>query len=283
MRIENVDENGNHSGLAEKKLLLEQENLRNSTYWRGSRTGFTRPTLASLRANSFPPPPNPNPNEPQQPRLGSNHPLATNSTTTRSRSDSSSSSSSSDETLVDPSSTLLSPPTSSNTQQQPPWTQREVDEFLLSRTLKPTDVRPPEELVRQLRGNLGKFSEILWILRPLIYVLTLRRFTVRSYKPWLISFLMEWFSRYLFKKSVTLQNGAGNLGSGSMISALVLAMVGNNRILNFFARRVLGIGSESGKVLLKPISEVDENEFSKRDRAFWWYLIRGPAWYGYTR
>jgi len=226
-----------------------------------------------LRASSIPP--LPTTEDPNRIRLGSNHPL----TNGRSRSSSISEGSSSDETLVDPSS--INPfGLSSSISQQPPWTQREVDDFLLSRTLKPTDVRPPEELVRTLRGNLGKLSEGLWILRPLIYVLALRRYTTRSYKPWLLSFLIELLSRYLFKKSQTLVSKGGEVG-GSMMTTLLLAMMGNNPILNFLFR-IFGIGRNT-KVVLKPVSEVDGNEMNKRVRAFWWYAIRGPAWYGHTR
>lgn len=118
-------------------------------YWRGARTGYTRPTLASLRAHSQP---GSQKAGTASPRSGSHptsrppHPLARARSATRSVSGSDS-----DETLVEP------------------WTEKEVTDYLLSRTLTPTDVRRPEELVRPTKGGVGKLAEILWILRPLLY------------------------------------------------------------------------------------------------------------------
>ena len=42
-------------------------------------------------------------------------------------------------------------------------------------------------------------------------------------------------------------------------------------------------GSSARSALSKPVSAVEADERSARDRSFWWYLVRGPVWYGYTR
>lgn len=110
--------------------------------WRGTRTGLTRPTLASIHAKA-------NTSElPQRPHPRKRHPL-----THRSEAGSShdTSGSESDETLVDS------------------FTDKDVNDYLLSRTLAPNDVKRPEELVRHLKSGLGYSAEVLWILRPLLY------------------------------------------------------------------------------------------------------------------
>ena len=49
------------------------------------------------------------------------------------------------------------------------WTDAQVNNFLLSRTLAPTDVLKPSELVRPVMGNVGRTAELIWILRPVFY------------------------------------------------------------------------------------------------------------------
>lgn len=124
--------------------------------WTGLRTGYTRPTLQSLRAKSqqgsLTPP------LPSSTRRHPRHPLASAASDPSRRllshptsSVDSASGSDSDETLVDS------------------WTEKQVNEYLLSRTLTPTDVKKPEDLVRPLRNAMGQAAELVWILRPLLY------------------------------------------------------------------------------------------------------------------
>ena len=81
-------------------------------------------------------------------------------------------------------------------------------EYLVSRAIKELS---PEEMVRPLKGILNskkshgtgwqKYSEYIFILRPLLYsnhwklinaiVMTLRRYGLKSWKPWLISLGLE--------------------------------------------------------------------------------------------
>jgi peroxin-16 len=137
---------------------LSLEGQTHEEVWRGTRTGYTRPTLSSIRSRSQPSggiPPNSGANS-----VRTKHPLASSqrlnaSTTSNSglanESSASNSESDSDETLVDS------------------WTEKDVNDYLLSRTLTPNDVRQPQDLVRSLRGSMGYTAEMIWILRPLLY------------------------------------------------------------------------------------------------------------------
>lgn len=126
--------------------------------WRGTRTGYTRPTLSSIRSKSQS---SGIPTVPKITAARTQHPLAsslqldasTSSNPAQSMASSAfdSDSSDSDETLVDS------------------FTEKDVNDYLLSRTLTPNDVRQPQDLVRPLRGRMGKVAELIWILRPLLY------------------------------------------------------------------------------------------------------------------
>lgn len=76
-----------------------------------------------------------------------------------------------------------------------------VSSYLISKVLTADDVKPPKSLLRRTVGK-GQFAEILYILRPLIYVLALRRWSHKknSWAPWLIGFGMEFGCRQLAKK-----------------------------------------------------------------------------------
>jgi peroxin-16 len=132
---------------------LTSDELTQQEVWRGTRTGYTRPTLSSLRLRSNPPSETGNTLEPNGIRtkhpLASSQQLSTNSN--QGGSASSASDSDTDETLVDS------------------WTEKDVNDYLLSRTLTPNDVRQPQELVRPLKKGMGYAAELIWILRPLLY------------------------------------------------------------------------------------------------------------------
>ncbi|KAJ2784731.1 hypothetical protein H4R18_000946 [Coemansia javaensis] len=60
----------------------------------------------------------------------------------------------------------------------------------------PEAVAPPLALVRPYRA-LGLAGELLFILRPLAYVLGVRRFGLRDWRPWVLSLLIELASRHM--------------------------------------------------------------------------------------
>ena len=115
----------------------------------------------------------------------------------------------------------------------------EISAFLQKKVLTIDGVRKPYDLVRK-RTGLGAIAEVVWILRPLVYVLALKRYGRRSLYPFMLSLALEYFSY---------QNMADTL------------------------RRSPSSGS----------SEVEKQELSKRQRAFWLYFLRGPVWDGWTR
>ncbi|PWN43395.1 peroxisome membrane protein [Ceraceosorus guamensis] len=219
--------------------------------WRGAKTGFERPTLASLQAsrkgdafrNSL--------NGPASTRPGQSRIAASNASGAAGGSNSSSGDSDSDETLVES------------------MTEADVNEYLLSRTLKPSDVRPAEELVRLVAGREGSLAEGLWIARPLIYAVALRKYGRKAYFPFVLSLLLEWLARTLRQRSLA--------RSASPKNPLLAMLAGGNPILALLTAFIGGAPDSQA------ISDVERAEWKKRGRAFWWYLLRGPAWDGWTR
>lgn len=86
----------------------------------------------------------------------------------------------------------------------------------------------------------------------------------------------------LRKRSLSQASGAAGDASSSLFSnPLLLAMMGGGEssILGLLASFLSGGGSKSAR----PVSDVEKLEWEKRNRAFWWYLLRGPMWYSFTR
>ncbi|KAG0053097.1 Peroxisomal membrane protein pex16 [Gryganskiella cystojenkinii] len=94
----------------------------------------------------------------------------------------------------------------------------DVTEFLLSKVLTPDTVRKPRDLVGML-GGLGVFGEYLFVLRPLIYVLAMRKYGQKSWYPWLLSLSIELASRVSLKTFLSNRSG-GPAGRGSSGTAL---------------------------------------------------------------
>lgn len=87
---------------------------------------------------------------------------------------------------------LLTTPTS--------LTQTTIEDYLLPRALTPSSLRDPRFLLRILSGPTDWAAEILYILRPLIYVLLLRpsRKPISSLRsPVAVSIMIEVAVRYL--------------------------------------------------------------------------------------
>ncbi|KAK0540184.1 hypothetical protein OC842_000576 [Tilletia horrida] len=240
-------------------------------YWTGARTGYTLPTIASIRARSNGVVPQNAAEALKLARQTRLPPVSSMSISTGS----SGSGSESEETLVGT-----------------PLTEKEVNDFLLSRTLTPTDIRKPPELVRPLRGRVGLTAELLWILRPLIYVLAIRRYGRKSTSPWLLSLILELVARRLRKRSFLNPNSFSaalmtmpkSPTAGLSSNPLAMALMGSNPIMGLLAGMLGGgLMGKAADEASRPISEVEKGEWGRRDRNLWWYLVRGPAWYQYTR
>ncbi|UZJ52579.1 hypothetical protein CBS101457_001899 [Exobasidium rhododendri] len=226
-------------------------------FWRGTRTGFARPTLSSIRSR---PESAATPILPDRNASRTRHPLTTSQLLPDDRS-ASNSESDSDETLVDS------------------WTEKDVNDFLLSRTLTPNDVRQPRDLVRTLKGSMGYTAEMIWIMRPLLYVLALRRWGRKHWTPFMLSLTMEFLARLTRLRSF---KPVGNTPSTPSMNPLIMAMMGENPVLGLLSG-LLGIGQSASAKEARPISDVEKVEWEKRNRAFWWYILRGPIWHSYTR
>lgn len=75
-----------------------------------------------------------------------------------------------------------------------------VTEYLLKKVLYVEDLRSPKSLLHTISG-VGKFAEILYILRPLIYAYLLSRSKdKRNWRPWLIGIAIDYAARELSKK-----------------------------------------------------------------------------------
>lgn len=257
-------------------------------FWKGARTGFLRPTLASLRPG-FDDPLLDQTDSAPEPESRLPHLRALQINAAHSGSDS-------DDTLVDSSrlnaSTSLSQingNSSAVTQKKAlaspplnmkPWTETQINDYLLSRVLSVNDVRKPEDLVRPLRDGLGKTAEALWILRPLIYVLAIRRWGRKATLPFALSFVLEYLAKDLRQRS--LQTGSASDAKNLFATnPLMAAMMGSNPMTSILASILMG--GSGGDKAKRPVSSVEETEWSKRNNSFWWYLLRGPVWHSYTR
>ncbi|KAK4055882.1 hypothetical protein OIO90_003139 [Microbotryomycetes sp. JL221] len=122
-----------------------------------------------------------------------------------------------------------------------------IKEFLAKRVLTVEDVKRPQDLVSKARG-IKAVAEVIWILRPLVYVLAMRKYGRRHTLPYLLSLALEYL-------------------------AFTLRSSSNQKLF---------VNKASGPMLSTP-SELEKQETKKRARAFWWYLLRGPLWDSWTK
>ncbi|GAA6028813.1 hypothetical protein JCM8097_007408 [Rhodosporidiobolus ruineniae] len=181
--------------------LVQGRAVEEKDFWTGSRTGYVRPTLASLRKEG-------------DPALGAGD-------------------------AAGPFGAMGGGGRSKDVGK----------EYLMSRVLTVEDVKRPEDLVQKAKG-VKKLAEVIWILRPLIYVLALRRYGRRHTLPYLLSLALEYLA-YSLRQSSTARL-ASDKASGPMLPHATE-------------------------------SELERQETRKRAKQFWWYLMRGPVWESWTK
>ncbi len=125
----------------------------------------------------------------------------------------------------------------------------------------------------------GTLAEVIWILRPFIYVLALRRWGRRATLPFALSFALEYLAKELRIRSFSPSTPAPK--SLFATNPLLAAMMGQNPLTSILASVFMG-GNPADKAK-RPISTVEQAEWAKRGNSFWWYLLRGPLWYSFTR
>ncbi|KAK9696803.1 hypothetical protein K7432_012270 [Basidiobolus ranarum] len=69
-----------------------------------------------------------------------------------------------------------------------------VTDYVLSKVLDIESAKKPLDLVRALAG-WGNVGEMLFIIRPLFYVFLVRKYGNQSWKPWVLSLLLEYASQ----------------------------------------------------------------------------------------
>ncbi|KAI8642555.1 peroxisome membrane protein [Parasitella parasitica] len=85
----------------------------------------------------------------------------------------------------------------------------DVTAYLLSKVLTPEKLRRPEQMV-QIQKNISKLGEVLYILRPLVYVLSILRWGKKSWRPWFVSFVIEIVSQIAVRKGYESANNGRN-------------------------------------------------------------------------
>lgn len=154
---------------------------------------------------------------------------------------------------------------------------RDIYEHLLSCTLTEQDVSPPPLLVRPLTKHAARIAEAVWILRPLLYVALLRTYGRRDLRPFATSLLVECLARTL-RQHALVQRGKPLSPPTSSISLWLSVLGIENSFLDWLAS---GLSTQSAAQ--RPVSTVEGDEWIARNRSLWWYLLRGPVWYGWTR
>lgn len=85
-----------------------------------------------------------------------------------------------------------------------------VNRFLMTKVILPEQIRPAQSLVHRL-SSVGKFAEYLYILRPLIYAVLMRREALsnkkKTWTPWLLSLSIEYAAQQLAKRSIEINAG----------------------------------------------------------------------------
>ncbi|KAJ1977454.1 hypothetical protein H4R35_002292 [Dimargaris xerosporica] len=74
-----------------------------------------------------------------------------------------------------------------------------ISGYLMAQPNDPESLLSPPDVVSRL-GRMGLTAEWLFILRPLIYVLAIRRWGPKSWVPWLLSLAIELGSRSLMNQ-----------------------------------------------------------------------------------
>jgi peroxin-16 len=84
-----------------------------------------------------------------------------------------------------------------------------VTDYVMSQALNPDSACDAKDLVRPL-PNIRVFGEILYIIKPVVYLILLREYGVKSWKPWIVSLTMELFC-YITSTNAIINNSLTSL------------------------------------------------------------------------
>lgn len=117
----------------------------------------------------------------------------------------------------------------------------DISTYLLSRVLTADDIKPATKLLHSLAGS-AHTAEVLHILAPLVYAIALSRTDAgrrrTSWAPWLVGLSVQLAARQLAARARE-GGGSGNLRTGTAL---------------------------------------EKEEWTRRGRAMWWWLMRGAAY-----
>ncbi|KAK2601256.1 hypothetical protein N8I77_010719 [Diaporthe amygdali] len=120
----------------------------------------------------------------------------------------------------------------------------DISSYLLSRVLTADDIKPATKLLHSLAGS-AHTAEVLHILAPLVYAVALSRTDASrrrsSWAPWLVGLSVQVAARQLAARA---REGGGGGGSGNVRNGTAL----------------------------------EKEEWARRGRAMWWWLMRGAAY-----
>lgn len=79
-----------------------------------------------------------------------------------------------------------------------------ISAFLSARVISADEIQSASRLVSQLSTYQGHLAEILWILRPVVYALAMRRLRAdkRDWRPWALGLALELAASGLGKKDL---------------------------------------------------------------------------------
>ncbi|KAG0188866.1 Peroxisomal membrane protein pex16 [Apophysomyces sp. BC1034] len=76
----------------------------------------------------------------------------------------------------------------------------DVQDYLMSKVLTPEKLRKPDQMIHVMT-LLGRLGEVMYILRPLVYVLAILKFGQRSWRPWFLSLAVEMSSQVALRQA----------------------------------------------------------------------------------
>ncbi|KAI8140535.1 peroxisome membrane protein [Fennellomyces sp. T-0311] len=82
----------------------------------------------------------------------------------------------------------------------------DVTDYLMSKVLTPEKLRRPDQMVH-IMNAIGTSGEVLYILRPLLYVLGVLKYGRLSWKPWLFSLAVEVLSQAMVRQAFEQPHG----------------------------------------------------------------------------
>ena len=120
-----------------------------------------------------------------------------------------------------------------------------VADFLGKRVISADEIKSAKRLVKRITTIQGQVSELMWILRPVVYSIALQRCqgNKRDWRPWALGLAMEIASRQLAKKDV----------KGSVVGGV------------------------------RGLSDVEKDELKRRGWEMTWWGMRGAFYENITR